>query len=159
MNFDQITLLFHFYQNSIFKILYWPTICDSNQNLEWIGSMEYGNDIKIIPKRRQVMTKSQKFESYEWISITIRALRKTFCQIEFFLTICFSTTKTPESAKKVFKIFKFWIKFQFQKKKSDSFCHVSGLRWHTKTSIFCSAWSPQVPTKRWNLSFLKITFD
>ena len=62
--------------------------------------MEYENDIEIIPKRRKVVLKSQKFESYGWILITIRALRKTFCRIEFFLTIFLSTTKTPESAKK-----------------------------------------------------------
>ena len=62
--------------------------------------MEYENDIEIIPKRRKVVLKSQKFESYGWILITIRALRKTFCRIEFFLTIFISTTKTPESAKK-----------------------------------------------------------
>jgi hypothetical protein len=62
--------------------------------------MEYENDIDIIPKRRKVVLKSQKFESYGWILITIRALRKTFCRIEFFLTIFISTTKTPESAKK-----------------------------------------------------------
>jgi hypothetical protein len=46
--------------------------------------MEYENDIKIIPKRRQVVLNSQKFEYYGWILITIRALRKHFCQIEFF---------------------------------------------------------------------------
>ena len=89
--------------------------------------MEYENDIEIIPKRRQVVLKSQKFESYGWILITIRALRKTFCRIEFFLTIFLSTTKTPESAKKIIKTFQFWIKFQFRKKKPESFCHVSGL--------------------------------
>jgi hypothetical protein len=63
--------------------------------------MEYKNDIKNIPKRCQVVLKSKKFESYGWILITIRALRKTFCQIEFFLTILFSTTKIQESAKKM----------------------------------------------------------
>jgi hypothetical protein len=62
--------------------------------------MEYENYIGIIPKRRQMVLKSQKFESYGWILITIRALRKLFCRIEFFMTIFFSTTKTPESAHK-----------------------------------------------------------
>jgi hypothetical protein len=83
--------------------------------------MEYKNDIEIIPKRRQVVIKSQKFESYGWILITIRALRKTFCQIEFFLTIFLSTTKTPESAKKIIGTFRFWIKFQFRKKNPNLF--------------------------------------
>ena len=83
--------------------------------------MEYENDIDIIPKRRKVVLKSQKFESYGWILITIRAWKN------IFLTIFISTTKTPESAKKNYQNISILDQISISKKKPESFCHVSGL--------------------------------
>ena len=71
---------------------------------------------------------------------------KNISQIEFFLTIFFSMTKNPRINKKIFKTS---ISDQIlisKQKKPESFCHVFGLMWHTKTSIIDSAWSPRVLT-------------
>jgi hypothetical protein len=98
--------------------------------------MEYENDgIKIIPKRRQVMLKSQKFESHGWILITIRALRKTFCQIEFLFDHILKHVENPRiSEKKFSKHYNFGSNFNFERKNTNFFvtfpdsCDIQKLR-------------------------------
>jgi hypothetical protein len=96
--------------------------------------MEYENDIEIIQKRRQVVLKSQTFESYGWTLITKRALRKTFCRIEFVFDHILKHDENPRISKKNYQNISILDQISISKEKTRIF--LSRFRTHVTYKNF-----------------------
>jgi hypothetical protein len=89
------------------------------------------------PKTSQGGAKESKIWVLRVDFDTDKSSSKNILSNWIFLTIFLSTTKTPESAKKIIKTFQFWIKFLFRK----------------KTRIFLSRFRTHVTYKNFNYWF------